>query len=294
MSCRRRQFLPVLPALLTTTAAVEASPAAALVAPPLRVVYPRPVRDVDRSSLFPLQLLKLALDASGVRCELSASKDLMVQSRALKELEAPQDHLHIAWSMTSVQREQSLLPVRIPIFKGLYGWRVLLIKQGQQAAWSEVDGLDGLKRFTLVQGHDWPDTEILRANGLTVTTGSSFAALFKMLDMGRAQAFPRSVLEAGWEQEGQKQLFAVEPKLVLHYPTAVYFFVRPGDQRLAALVELGLNRLLANGGFDRLFDAHHAEPLRQAGLHKRRVIELHNPLLPEQTPLARKELWRLP
>jgi hypothetical protein len=239
-------------------------------------------------------LLKLALDASGVRCELSASKDLMVQSRALKELEAPQDHLHIAWSMTSVQREQSLLPVRIPIFKGLYGWRLLLIKQGQQGAWKDVTGLDSLKRFALVQGHDWPDTEILRANGLTVTTGTSFAALFKMLDVGRAQGFPRSVLEVGWEQEGQKQLFAIEPSLVLHYPTAVYFFVRPGDQRLAGLVELGLNRLLANGGFDRLFDTYHSESINKAGLHMRRLIELRNPLLPELTPLARKELWRWP
>ncbi len=289
MSWQRRHILPALPALLTAAAA-----AAPTVAPPLRVVFPRPMREIDPSTWFPLQLLHMALDASGVRCELSPSADLMVQSRALKELEAPQDKLHIAWSMTSVQREQSLLPVRIPIFKGLYGWRLLLIPQGQQAAWREVDSLADLKRKTLVQGHDWPDTEILRANGLTVTTGASFAALFKMLAIGRAQAFPRSVLEIVWEQETQKQLFAIEPSLVLHYPTAVYFFVRPDDHRLAGLVELGLNRLLANGAFDRLFDQHHAEAIRSAGLHKRRLIELHNPLLPAQTPLARKELWRLP
>jgi hypothetical protein len=292
MSLKRRHFLPALPSLLTGGAGT----ASATLAParPLQVVFPRPMRDVDPSTWFPLQLLKQALAASGVSFELKASDDVMVQSRALKELETASNHLHIAWSMTSVQREQVLLPVRIPIFKGLYGWRLLLIPQGQQAAWNDVDSLASLKRMTLVQGHDWPDTDILRANGLTVTTGTSFAALSRMLSMGRADGFPRSVLEIAWEQESQKQLFAIEPNLVLHYPTAVYFFVRPGDLRLAGLLESGLNRLLANGAFDALFEKFHAKAIADAGLHKRKLIELHNPLLPEQTPLLRKELWRLP
>ncbi|MEJ6008089.1 hypothetical protein WG899_21265 [Paucibacter sp. AS339] len=252
------------------------------------------MRDVDQSTWFPLQLLKLALEASGAKIELQASRDVMVQSRSLKELERNQDELHIAWSMTSVQREQSLLPIRIPIFKGLYGWRLLLIRQGQQAAWRGVRSLADLSSFSLIQGHDWPDTEILRANGLQVGTAPTFASLFSMLKAGRAQGFPRSVLEIAWEQASQSQHFAIEQDLVLHYPTAVYFFVRPSDHRLASLVELGLNRLLAQGVFDRLFTKAHEPAIRAAALRKRHVIELHNPLLPEQTPLQRQELWRLP
>ncbi|MFD2449342.1 hypothetical protein ACFSQE_13670 [Vogesella fluminis] len=45
------------------------------------------------------------------------------------------------------------------------------------------------------QGHDWPDTYILRAAGLPVETSIGYEALFGMLRHGRFDYFPRGVLE---------------------------------------------------------------------------------------------------
>ena len=101
---RRRALLPAALGALTTPL---------LANPPLRVIYPRPPEDFDLKRWYPLQLLEMALGASGVKCELQASADIMVQGRALKEVAAGQDSVHIAWSMTSVEREQQLLPVRM-------------------------------------------------------------------------------------------------------------------------------------------------------------------------------------
>lgn len=266
----------------------------AAAAPPLRVRYPRPMREIDPSTWYPLQLLKLALEACGVACELEPSRHVMVQSRALLDLQQGQDGLDIAWSMTSIERERQLLPIRIPIFKGLYGWRLMLVKRGAESLLSEVRSLAELARFSLVQGHDWPDTAILRANGLKVVTGSSFDAMFSMLRLERGQAFPRALPEIDWEQESQGERLSIEPHLCLQYPTAMYFFVARGNERLAGLVERGLNRLLAKGSFERIFLQYHGAILARHVLSRRRVLKLHNPLLPAETPLQRKELWMQP
>ena len=253
------------------------------------------MREIDPRSWYPLQLLKLALEACGVSCELQPTRQVMVQSRALLDLQNGHDGLDIAWSMTSIEREQHLLPIRFPIYKGLYGWRLMLLKRGQeQHLLRDVRSLADLRRFSLVQGHDWPDTAILRANGLQVVAGSSFDAMFSMLGLGRGQAFPRALLEIDWEQESHADSLAIDPHLCLHYPTAMYFFVGRGNERLAGLVERGLNRLLAKGGFERIFMQYHGAILARHVLSRRRVLELHNPLLPSETPLQRKELWMRP
>ena len=264
-------------------------------ASPLQVVYPRPMREIDPSTWYPLQLLKLALAASGVPCELQPSRLVTVQSRALLELQQQQqDSIDIVWTMSSAQREQDLLPIRIPIFKGLYGWRLLLVRREQEQALRGVRKLADLAGHVMVQGHDWPDTEIMRANGLQVVTASSFDALFRMLRLGRGQGFPRSVLEIDWEQRSHADSFVVEPHLALHYPAAVYFFVRRGNQRLADLVERGLLAMLAKGSFEELFQQYYRDILARHALGQRRVIQLRNPLLSPETPLQRKELWLNP
>lgn len=142
-----------------------------------------------------------------------------------------------------------------------------------------------------MQGLDWPDTEILRANRLQVIASPTYDAMFKQLRLGRADAFPRSLEEVWWEHERSGQGLVVVPDVCLHYPTAIYFFVGLADEALGAAIELGLQRLRASGAFDRLFLKHHGEDIARAQLGSRCVIALHNPLLPKQTPLDKPDLW---
>jgi len=197
-------------------------------------------------------------------------------------------------TMTSVEREQLALPVRVPIFKGLYGWRLLLAPVGVAARMQQVQTLDQLRQFSMMQGHEWPDTGILQANGFKVIVSTGYEAMFKQLRQGRADAFPRSVEEVWWEMERYGQGLAVVPDICLHHPAAVYYFVAPEEAELAAAIEAGLQCLRANGAFDRLFMQYHAEDLARARLGARRVIELHNPLLPPNVPLDRPEFWYRP
>ena len=66
------------------------------------------------------------------------------------------------------EREQALLAIRIPLFKGLIGTRLLLINATDQPRFDQITGGAQLRVLHAGQGHDWPDTDILLHNGYAV------------------------------------------------------------------------------------------------------------------------------
>lgn len=278
--------------LLAATAAAAISPVAG--SAPRRLRIPRVSARADLEHNYPAQLLRLALAAAGVAVELAPTSELIPQNRAIQELGRAGGMLDVIWTVTTAEREQLARPVRISIFRGLYGWRLLLATAENAQRLREARSLADLQRFSLVQGLEWPDTTILKANGLNVVVSASYDAMFKQLRLGRAEAFPRSVEEVWWELGRYGQGLSIVPDLCLHYPAAVYYFVSPDNLALAGEIETGLQRLLANGGLERLFLQHHGDDLARARLGSRHVIELANPLLPAQTPLDRADLWYRP
>lgn len=258
------------------------------------VRYPRRTDGDEFRSVYALAQLQLALDKAGSALRLQPSRYSMEQERALVNLEHNR-HLDVAWSMTSLEREQRLLPVRIPLDKGLFGWRIALVPAQDMQRLNDVQGLDDLRQFIAGQGHDWPDTEILRAHGLPIKVSSSYGSLFRMLQAQRFDYFPRSVLEIWDELEHPRgKHLRADEHLLIRYPTALYFFVSKQRPDLAQTLQKGLEAALADGSFDQLFHQHFAAQLERAQLAQRTVIELNNPLLPAATPLQRDELWFSP
>lgn len=241
-----------------------------------------------------LALLRLACEKAGEKCLLRPGP-AMVQGRAIQELRRPQGMIDVLWTMTSVDREKLLVPVRIPLYKGLIGWRVALLPPGRQEMLAEVKNVNELAHFTAGQEHDWPDTAILQHAKLPVVVTPDYESLFAMLAKQRFDYFPRSVIEILNEQRTHSELrLPVDPHLLLHYPTAFYFFVSPKRPQLARMLERGLERAIRDGSFDTLFQQHNGPALKALALDKRRIIYLENPLLPARTPLQRKELWYRP
>ncbi|MBA5637952.1 transporter substrate-binding domain-containing protein [Duganella sp. LX20W] len=257
------------------------------------VIFPRVETLDEPEGDYAVALLRLALEKAGGQYQVSLSPLPMQQNRAMLELEQGSGRVDILATVTSAEREQRLLPVRIPLTKGLVGWRIGLLRTGEQERLRKVRDLAGLRAFSAAQGADWPDTAILRNSGLTVVTAASYRELFNMLGVGQVDWMPRSVNEV-WADAARHPGLAVEPALALHYPAADYFFVRRGNTGLAEAVRQGVEAALADGSFDRLFYQHYGALIRRAALAGRRVIELPNPLLPPETPLGRRELWFVP
>lgn len=257
----------------------------------MQIAYPPPESATDERGAYPIALLELALSKAGIDYRLQPAKVSMQQGRALKQLEDGTD-IDVFWSMTSKQRERDLLPIRIPIDKGLLGWRIFLINKKSRAQFDQVRTLEQLKHFVAGQGHDWPDTEILLANGLRVNSSFSYDSLFKMLQSGRFDYFPRSIEEIWGEEKSHPDMeMEIESNIVLQYPAAKYFFVNKRNTPLASALEAGLRAAIRDGSFDQLFDKYNGALIQRARLQSRTLLKLNNPLLPDETPLQQKALW---
>lgn len=240
------------------------------------------------------RLLTLALDKTGEPYRLEpVTLSNFRESRSVMSVAKGVYDIH--WMNTNATREAVLRPIRVPLFKGLIGWRLLLLRPQDENRFEGMSGLEPLKGLKAVQGHDWPDSRVLEANGLEVVRTPHWEGMFKMLYAGRVDYFPRSVLEVWDEQRAFEELnLVVDDHVVLYYPAAYYFFVRKESHELAALIEKGLDAAIADGSFDRLLMARFGDDIERANLSERRVIRLENPLLTPSTPLERKELWYQP
>ncbi|MCK8515612.1 transporter substrate-binding domain-containing protein [Methylonatrum kenyense] len=253
----------------------------------------------DRRDDYALALLQLALEKTTEDhgpARLEAAPFRVSQARA-ERLIRDGDYLDVLWAMTSRDREAVLLPVRIPLMRGLMGARVLVVTKDRRGRMAEVESLMALRGYPLAQGHDWPDSAILRANALHVETSSDFHSLFRMLARGRVAAVPRSITEIWAEQDLHERFqLTVEPDLLLLYRAPNYFFVSPERPDLQQRISMGLERAIADGSFERLFQTHPATApaLALLATENLRIIRLSNPDLTGETPLEREELWHQP
>lgn len=263
------------------------------------IIYPQPVSSEDTQYEYDYELLRVALDATVPESgdyELRPSKAPMNQARAASEIISGSGLVSIMARSTALEHERAMLPVRIPIDKGLISYRIFLIRSADQPRFSGVRSIEDLRAFSVGSFVTWTDTLILQDGGFNVVAGDSYEGLFVMLSAGRFDFFSRGVDEAFREYDERKAALPdlkVEDELLLHFPTTRYFFVgrNPGGEALARRVALGLNRMIADGRFDTLFRQYKGPLIEQANLKGRRLFRIPNPYLSPQTPLDRHELW---
>ncbi|WP_193747529.1 substrate-binding periplasmic protein [Cellvibrio sp. OA-2007] len=249
---------------------------------------------LEQPSDYFTTLLVMALNASKADNEVIdivfSPRDYS-QARWINMLENDSSDF-VIWTMTDKEREQQLRPIRIPLFKGLFGYRVLLIRKHEQARFDHIKNPKHLTKFLGGQGTHWPDTLILQANGLRLTTAETTESLFRMINARRFDYFPRGVSEAWFELLQRKETrLEVEDNLLIYYPSAIYFFVNKNNEALAQRIEKGMELLIDNGKFDQFFYNH---PRVSSGLERlknRRIITLKNPYLPAETPVDNPRYW---
>lgn len=253
----------------------------------------------DLRDRYTYHVLTAALDASSAQYgpyELRTSPLAMERDRLMQEM-VHGKLVNLSAQITSPEWESKLIPIRIPVDKGLSGYRISLIDGRRQATFSAVHTLEQLKRIPLGAGRQWSSAAVFQDTGFSVALGNSTAGLHSMLAADRFQHFPRGIEEALFEQTAYAPAFpqlALERSFVIYIPLPRYFFVAPGQARLAERLEAGLRALIADGSFDQIFHAFYDELIEKTGLRKRRVFRLENRFLSPQTPLANKAYWYEP
>lgn len=238
-------------------------------------------------------LLTLALEAEspGIQVKISeVNRAIAAQKRHFDDV--ADQRFDVMWTVTSKHREEVLIPIHIPLQKGLMGLRIFLIRESNQTLFDSIQNINDLKKLKAGSGASWPDTEILKANNLPTVVGDQYEYLFPMLVNKRFDYFPRGATEVFSEIQSHPNL-KIEEKLVLAYPSAIYYFVNPKKPELAKRIDTGLNIMLNNGSFDNYFNEHPLiKPvIENLNLKNRQIIRLKNPLLSNNVPLQEKKLW---
>ena len=195
---------------------------------------------------------------------------------------------------TNAERETRMRPIKIDILRGIVGFRVFVIRAADQESISRMGDQELRTKLTFGLNSQWADLPIMRANGFSVETSTSYESLFVMLSAGRFDAFPRGLNEARRELEERKETYprlAVEQSKALFFPFPIYFWVNKENKALAQRIERGLRMSLADGSFRRLFETYHAAEIAMLSQSKRQVIRLDSPILPPGTPETDTSWW---
>ncbi len=250
---------------------------------------------LDKTQGYILNLLRLSLEITNK--EYGTLKAVPYEhqadsiSRRIRQV--VRGKTDIVWAVTNTKLEKELVPVRIPLHKGVYGFRLFLIKKNDQPRFDKVREQKDLSNFIIGQAHDSDDIAILKHAGFKVEKSSSYDGTFMMLAHNRFDCLPKSISEIFIELEQfgkQMPSLKIEDNLVLYYHQPIYFF--SNDNKLAKRIEGGLEKMLKDGSFDDCFNAQYKDLLVKANVAGRRILRIDTPLLETRSlPLDRKELW---
>ena len=256
----------------------------------------RPINDLD--SEYQLKLLELALDRAGQPYKLKRV-DLNLNQFTLQQELRKGKTINVFWMGTSSALESALIPVPIPLFRGLEGLRLSFIHSDAQEKFNQVKTLADLRQLKAAQGVGWADNKILEQAGIATYAGR-YSNLFRLINDGdKLDFFPRGLVEIFAERRelaAQYPNLAIEQHLLIRYPFAEFFFVSPESPKLAKAIQTGLERAYADGSFMKFFHENPRirEALASANLEQRVTISLPNP---DMTPLLRSipaQYWDYP
>jgi len=212
-------------------------------------------------------------------------------NEARGNLEVITGRLDVQWLSTTTEREEKMLSIKVPIYRGVLGLRLLLANQEKRDVLKNIESIEGLREFVGGHGTHWGDLPIYAANNLRVATHVKYKQLFEMLINDRFDYFHRGVNEIWGELERYKERLSIVEDVMLFYPHPVYFFVSKQRPELAFKLEKGLRFALEDGSFQQLFLDMHGVFIEKAALKTRRLIVLKNPVLPANTPSLDTSWW---
>jgi len=217
----------------------------------------------------------------------------LTQGRAFSEL-ANHSGLDIVTAAPSLSREKSTHAIPIPINRGLLGVRICLLQKGNTGKFKRIETLQDIidNKIVFGQGEHWPDTQILKANGLRVFTSPLHVNLHKMLRAGRFDCFPRAISELDDElkQYGSEGL-EVEGSFAIVYKLPLFFWFNSENNALIESVHSGLLKSVADRSYHNINRQSFEAIIKKYNVESRNIIYLNNPNESELVKSTDRKLW---
>ena len=252
------------------------------------VSFIKPHYSNDHRLNYSIDLLKTALantEAEHGPWALTLVPVNMNRSRQISELLLPDGAINTIISPPKPQYNAAIR-IQYPVYRGLASFRLYLVEAENLHIFKAAKNLTPLLQATTGVGAQWSLTGLLRNNGFNLVEGTDYEALFKMLNSGRFQVFPRGLNEVFDELLEYRQHYpalTLEPHVALYTYLPIYLYVSPHQKMLAARIEQGIHRGLKDGSLDRLFHQYFGESLKKANLRARKIFFLENTQISQNT-----------
>nr|WP_324257653.1 hypothetical protein [Cellvibrio fontiphilus] len=221
---------------------------------------------------FRIVRVKARFSTPRVRRELSRGKIINVQVGPWRRLSQSLD-----------RGADPAIRIDIPIDKGLWGYRHVIIRRENLARFAAIEGARELRQMLAGQVRGWVDIDIYRANGFRVADSSNIGNLLAMLNAKRYDYVPMGIVEAPLllASKGEKaEQMLVAPAPLIYFPLPFVFYLSIHEPEMAQRLEQGLRVAQADGSFDALFAQTFAAELEMIRAYQGGYIQLDNPLLP--------------
>jgi hypothetical protein len=282
-----------------------AAPLAAAAEPQKIISYVRakPASDIDAHASFGWDVLRVVLEKTRPAFgdySYTTTPDAEQALRFRHARKSSDVQVNVVVLTTSPDWSDYLAPVRIPLLRGLLGYRLILIHRRDLDRFAKINDLEALRKIRFGSVKHWSDTIIMKNAGLNVVTGTTYDGLHKMMQADRFDALSRGAHQIEAEMAALNadpaNDLVVEPHLMLHYTLPVYFwFTRDKEgRRRAERVEAGLKMMVEDGTLEKMFNATFEASIEKYDLAHRTVIELANPLLIPEDPVDDRKLWYKP
>jgi hypothetical protein len=265
----------------------------------MTITYKGPESDKDTRFDYPLALIEEAMKKTkkeygnyNIKPSIEMNFARAASARYIETLEN-----FIFETSVSKENEENLLSIKIPITKGLTGYRIFLINKNKQKDFDKINSLDDLKKMSMGQGLLWNDIDILKTAGFQVLSAPDYEGLFRMVIRGRFDAFPRGINEAFQEQRARTEelpLLIVEDNICLYYPLPRFFYTAKKNKRFAERLKKGLEIMIDDGSFNKIWKEHNWKFIEQANLENRKIFTIDNPFVPPIVPLDNPKYWYKP
>ncbi len=257
------------------------------------IVFPMNYEDFERNK-YRADLLKMILNEAKIKYNLFYFQTRITNPEIVEKLK--KGIITIATLGASKIKEEELIPIRIPIYKGLLGYRIFLINKKDQYKFNNIKTLNDLKKLTGAQGIGWTDLKVLRDAGLPQIELPR-KIIYKILNIGgRIDYFGRAVNEAVGEFQTLKIKYpniAIEKRILLIYPFAMYFYISPKHPKLAEKLKSSFNKLFNSGRFDNFFynNPYILSTIKKAKITNRIKFYLSNRYLSDKTKALSEKYW---
>ncbi|WP_147094848.1 substrate-binding periplasmic protein [Vibrio superstes] len=206
--------------------------------------------------------------------------------------------LDIVASAPTDERESSFLSVKVPIFMGLLGYRMMIIAPSKLGIFESITKEEELKNLIACQGTAWPDADILEDSGYRVLRVTKFEQMFEKLHSGECDYFPRAITEGYGELEYYNENNPDKPlakfdSILIHYQVPLMFYTSHNNYELAAKIQYGMEQMVINGELEALLKTH---PVTQSAFplskwDNAKIFSVPNKRLPKSVPTFNKAMW---